>query len=69
MTFQEIVRTMIKETNMAKHFWEEAMNITSYVQNKISIMPILKNIPYELCKGRKSNISYLHPFFEVHVLF
>ena len=33
-----------------------------YLQNIIYISPILKNTPYELWKGRKSNISYFHPF-------
>ena len=53
---------MINETNIAKHFWEEAGNTTSYNQNKISIRPILKKTPYELWKNIKPNISYFHPF-------
>ena len=59
---QEMARTMINETNVAKHFWVEAVNTACYIQNRISIRPILVKTPYELCKGRKPNISYFHPF-------
>src|ERR1051325_661341 len=61
-TLQEMAHTMIQETNMAKHLWAEAVNITCYIQNRISIRPILEKTPYELWKNRKPNISYFHPF-------
>src|SRR3954463_10074449 len=61
-TLQEMARTMINETNMAKHFWAEAINSVCYIQNRISIRPILNKTPYELWKNRKPNISYFHPF-------
>ncbi|RDX81571.1 hypothetical protein CR513_37730, partial [Mucuna pruriens] len=41
---------------------KKAINTTYYLQNIIYIKPILKKIPYELCKGRQPNISYFHPF-------
>ena len=53
---------MINETNIAKIFWAEAINTVCYIQNRISIRPILENTPYELWKNRKPNISYFHPF-------
>lgn len=61
-TLQEITRTMINETNMDKHFWEEAVNTTCYIHNKISIKPIISNTSKELWKNLKSNISYFYPF-------
>src|SRR3954464_4374358 len=61
-TLQEMARTMINETNMAKHFWAEAINTACYIQNRISIRPILNKTPYELWKNKKPNISYFHPF-------
>src|SRR3954470_15961592 len=57
-----MARTMINETNMAKHLWAEAINIACYIQIRISIRPILNKNPYELWKNRKPNISYFHPF-------
>ena len=61
-TLQEMARTMIQETDMAKHFWAEVVNTTCYIQNRISIRYILGKTPYELWKNRKSNISHFHPF-------
>ena len=61
-TLQEMARTMIQETQMEKHLWAEAVNTTCYIQNRISIRPILSKTPYELWKNRKPNISYFHPF-------
>src|ERR1044072_7059438 len=61
-TLQEMARTMIQETDMARHLWAEAVNTACYIQNKISIRPILNNTPYELLKNKKPNISYFHPF-------
>ena len=53
---------MIHENNLAKHFWAEAVNTACYVQNRLYIIPILEKIAYELCKGRRLNISYFHQF-------
>src|ERR1044072_177118 len=61
-TLQEMAHTMIQETDMAKHFWAEAVNTACYIQNRISIRPILNKTPYELWKNKKPNISYCHPF-------
>ena len=41
---------MINETNIAKIFWAEAINAAYYIQNRISIRPILEKTPYELWK-------------------
>src|ERR1044072_3738834 len=61
-TLQEMARTMIQETDMAKHFWAEAVNTACYIQNRISVIPILNKTPCELWKNKKPNISYFHPF-------
>jgi len=62
ISLQEMIRTMLNDKSTPKHLWAEAMNIACYLQNIIYIRPILKRTPYELWKGRKSNISYFHPF-------
>lgn len=53
---------MIKENNVAKNFWAEAVNTACYIQNIISIRPVLGKTPYDLWKNLKSKISYFHPF-------
>ena len=55
-TLQEMARTMIDETNIAKSLWAEAVNTTCYIQNRISIRPILDKNPYEMWKNRKPNL-------------
>ncbi|KAK2382406.1 putative mitochondrial protein [Trifolium repens] len=61
-SLQEMARTMMHETKLAKHFWAEAVNTACYIQNRIYIRPILNKTTYELFKGRKPNISYFHQF-------
>jgi hypothetical protein len=61
-SLQEMARTMMHETNLAKYLWAEAVNTACYVQNRIFIRPILNKTAYELFKGRKPNISYFHQF-------
>lgn len=61
-TIQEMATTMLCESNLPKYFWAEAVNTACYIQNRILLHPILNKTPYELWKGRKSNISYFHPF-------
>jgi hypothetical protein len=53
---------MINETNIAKHFWAEAINTACYIQNRISIRHILNKTPYELWKNIKPDNSYFHSF-------
>ena len=40
----------------------EDINIACYILNRALIRSILKNIPDELFKGRKSNIAHFHAF-------
>jgi transposase InsO family protein len=61
-SLQGMARTMIHENNLAKHFLAELVNTTCYVKNRIYIRPILDKTTYELFKGRKPNISYIHQF-------
>ena len=56
-SLQEMARTMMHETKLAKYFWAEAVNTACYIQNRIYIRPILNKTTYELFKGRKPNIS------------
>ena len=48
--------------NLSKYFWEDAINTSCHVLNRITIRPILDNTPYELLKGRKPNLSHLRVF-------
>ena len=58
----ELARTMLKESNVPKYFWADAVNTACYVLNRVLIRPHLNKTPYELLKGRKPNISHFHVF-------
>jgi len=62
ISLQEINRTMLNTNSTPKRFWVETINTTCYLQNIIYVSPLAKTSPYELCKNKKSNISYFHPF-------
>ena len=57
-----MARTILLESGLSKGFWAEAINSVYYIQNRVFLRPITKNTPYDLWKGKKSNISYFHIF-------
>ncbi|XP_057418308.1 uncharacterized protein LOC130712495 [Lotus japonicus] len=58
---QEMARTMLSETSLLKYIWAEAIETACYIQNRISMRPLLKKTPYELWRGRPT-VSHFHPF-------
>jgi len=61
-SLEELARTMINEYNVPKYFWADVVSTACYVLNRMLIRPILKITPYELFKGRKSNVAHLKIF-------
>jgi len=59
---EELVKTLLNETDLRKYFWADGVSTSCYVLNRVLIRPILKKTPYELFKGRKSNIFHLNVF-------
>ena len=57
-----MTRTLINESNIQNYFWEEAINITYYILNRVSIRKVVNKTSYELWKGRKPSVSYFHIF-------
>lgn len=53
---------MLNETNLHKYLWADVISAHCDVINRMLVRPILKRTPYELYKGRKSNISKLYVF-------
>ena len=53
---------MINENNLPKYFWAEAVNTFCYVLNKVLLRSIIKKIPYEFWKNKKSDINYFKVF-------
>ncbi|KAH0773745.1 hypothetical protein KY290_010882 [Solanum tuberosum] len=53
---------MLLDRNLPDHFLQETVSTACHFLNKCLIRPILKKTPYELWRGKKSYISYFHPF-------
>ena len=60
---QDMASTLICENNLLKSLWIKAINTANYELDPYLIMPVLKKkTPYELYKGKKTNISYFKAF-------
>ena len=47
---------------MARNLWGEAINTACHTINRVYFKPGTKKTPYELWKGRKSNVKYFKIF-------
>ena len=61
-SLEELARTMLKDSNLPKYFWADAISTATHVVNRVLIRPLLRKTPYELYKGRKPNLSYFRIF-------
>ena len=57
-----MARTFLNETHFPKSFWDDVVNTTCYILNRVLIRPILKKTPYNLYFVRKPNVSHFHIF-------
>ena len=57
-----MARAMLHNKDMARNLWRESVNITCHTINKVYFRPDTKKTPYELWKGRKSNVKYFRIF-------
>jgi hypothetical protein len=57
-SLQEMARIMLNEFDTPKVFFLKAVNTSWYVLNHVTLILQLKKTLYELCRGRKPNISY-----------
>ena len=53
---------MINECYLPKYFWDEAVNTTSYVMNRVLLQSILNKTSYELPFGKKPIVGYFKVF-------
>ena len=57
-----MARAMLHNKDVARNLWGEAVNTACHTVNKVYFRPGTKKTPYELWKGRKSNIKYFRIF-------
>ena len=61
-TLIEAARTMLDESKLPTYFWAEAVNTACYTQN-ISVVNQAQGLtPYQLYKGKKPTLNFLHVF-------
>ena len=59
---QEMARAMLNNKDVARNLWGEAVNTMCHMINMVYFRPDTKKTPYELWKGRKSNVRYFRIF-------
>ena len=57
-----MARTILHEYNLPLYFWEEAVDMSCYIFNRVFKRPILNKTSYELWNNKKPKISYLRVF-------
>ena len=62
MVIQEMARAMLHNKDMARNLWGEAINTTCHTINRVYFRLGTKKTPYELWKGRKTNVKYFRIF-------
>nr|GEY34921.1 retrotransposon protein [Tanacetum cinerariifolium] len=61
-TLQVMSRTMLNEQSLPQKFWCNAVDISTYILNRILIRAILGKTPYKLLRGRKPTLDYFRVF-------
>ncbi|GJX39215.1 retrovirus-related pol polyprotein from transposon TNT 1-94 [Tanacetum coccineum] len=61
-TLQEMSRTMLNEQSIPQKFWCNAVDTSTYILNRILILPILEKTPYDIFRGRKPSLKYFKVF-------
>ncbi|XP_075109223.1 uncharacterized protein LOC142181012 [Nicotiana tabacum] len=61
-TLEEMARTMLIDSEIAKNFWVEGINTACYLVNRCMIRSLLNKTPYELLNGIKPKLTHLRTF-------
>jgi hypothetical protein len=57
-----MARTMIMDSKLTNIFWTQAMHTTIHIQNKVMLRNKTDKTPYELWKGRPTNVNHFRVF-------
>ncbi|XP_073133838.1 uncharacterized protein [Henckelia pumila] len=61
-TLQEMTMVMMSSKNISKRFWEEALNTTCHISNRVYLRSGSSMTSYEILMGKRQNINYFHVF-------
>jgi hypothetical protein len=62
MTIHEMARTMLMDSKLTDIFWTWEVHTTFHIQNKVMLRNNTKKTPYELWKGRPTNVKNFRVF-------
>jgi hypothetical protein len=61
-TVQEMARTMIMDSKLTDIFLKQAVHTTVHIQNRVMLKNNTDKTPYELWKGRPTNVKHFRVF-------
>jgi hypothetical protein len=59
---QEMARTMLMDSKLTDIFWTHAVHTTIHIQNRVMLRNNNEKTPYELWKGRPTNVKHFRVF-------
>jgi transposase InsO family protein len=62
MTVQEMARTMLMDSKLTYIFWTQEVYTTVHIQNRVMLRNNIDKTPYELWKGRPTNVKHFRGF-------
>jgi hypothetical protein len=62
MIVQEMAQTKIMDLKLTDIFWTQAVHIAVHIQNKVMLRNNTDKTPYELWKGRPTNVKHFRVF-------
>jgi hypothetical protein len=62
MTVHEMARTMLMDSKLTDVFWTHAVHTTVHIQNRVMLRNNSDKNPYELWKGRPTNVKHFKVF-------
>jgi hypothetical protein len=57
-----MARVMIHSSNLAQHFWGEAVNNACHIINRVYLRSETNKTPYEIWRGKKPTLKYFKTF-------
>jgi transposase InsO family protein len=61
-TVQEMDRTMLMDSKLTDIFWTHAVHTTVHIQNRVMLINNIEKTPYDLWKGRPTNVKHFRVF-------
>jgi hypothetical protein len=61
-TIQEMARTMLMDSKLTNIFWTQEVHTIVHIQNRVMLRNNTNKTPYELWKGRPTNVKHFRFF-------